>query len=78
MNDPKDLDLPETTSELAKWLRAIAAQVDHIPPNTRVAMREEDVEVGFYYANPAFPQMPTGIHFQVEASTFEAGLKPAG
>lgn len=78
MGDPKDLNLPQTTSELAKWLRAIATQVDHIPPDTKLVMREQDVEVGFYYANSAFPQMPTGIHFQVEASTFEAGLKPAG
>ena len=32
---------------------------------------EEDVEVGFYYANPAFPQMPTGIHFEISFASTE-------
>lgn len=69
MTDPKDLKLPTTTKEFAQYLRDLAEQVDRIPDRT-LYLHENDVEVGFYYENFAFPQMPTGIHFQIDfAST---------
>jgi hypothetical protein len=60
--------LPETTKEFAQYLRALADRVDRIP-DVPLEMREEDVEVGFYYANPAFHQMPTGIHARFTATS---------
>ncbi len=69
MTDPKDLKLPTTTKEFAQYLRDLAEQVDRIPDKT-LFLNEGDVEVGFYYENIAFPQMPTGLHFQIDfAST---------
>ncbi len=69
-----DGPLPATTKEFAQWLRDIATAVDRIP-NQAIFLREEDVEVGFYYANPLFPGMPTGLHFQVDfASTVDRKL----
>ncbi len=62
------MTLPTTTKEFAQYLRDLADQVDRIP-DVPLEMREQDVEVGFYYANTAFPQMPTGIHAQFTAST---------
>lgn len=63
-------DLPKTTKEFALWLRMLAAEVERIPDRP-LQMREEDVEVGFYYANPVFPSMPTGIYFEASATTKE-------
>lgn len=60
--------MPTTTKELAEYLRDLAVKIDRIP-NTPITMREEDAEIGFYYANPAFPQMPTGVYVQFLAST---------
>jgi hypothetical protein len=68
--DPKDIKLPTTTKEFAAWLRDIAEQVDRISDRP-LQMREEDVEVGFYYGNPMFPQKPTGIHFAVDFASTE-------
>ena len=64
------MTMPTTTKEFAQYLRNLADQVDRIP-DTALEMREEDVEVGFYYANPAFSTMPTGIHAQLTATTFK-------
>lgn len=60
-----DCPMPKTTKEFATWLRNLAKQVERIPERP-LHMREEDVEVGFYYDNPVFPQMPTRIYFHVE------------
>lgn len=69
MSDIKDILLPTTTKEFAQWLRDIATQVERIPDRP-ITLGEDDVEVGFYYENPVFPGMPTGLHFQVDfAST---------
>lgn len=68
--DIKDIELPKTTKEFAEWLRKLAEQVDRIPDRP-ITMREEDVEVGFYYGNPMFPQMPTGLHFAVDSVSTE-------
>lgn len=75
--DIKDLELPTTTKEFAQYLRDLAEQVDRIPDKP-LQLGEDDVEVGFYYANPMFPQMPTGLHFQIDfASTeFRTRMKP--
>lgn len=70
--DPKDLNLPKTTKEFAQWLRAVADQVDRIPDRP-VQLDDNDVEVGFYYGNPLFPQMPTGLHFEVSFASTEYG-----
>lgn len=70
-------NLPKNTKEFAQWLRSIADQVDRIPV-CEVTMREDDVEVGFYYANPMFPQMPMGIHFQVEVTTYQRRIRRGG
>ena len=48
MTDIKDLKLPTTTREFARWLRDVAAEVDRIADRP-LLMREDDVEVGFYY-----------------------------
>ena len=64
--------LPQTTQEFVTWLRKLADEVERIPVRP-LQMREEDVEVGFYYATPAFPQMPTGIYFEAIVTTTEAG-----
>lgn len=72
MKDLDDLKLPTTTKEFAQYLRDLAEQVDRIPDRP-LYLNEQDVEIGFYYENPTFPQMPTGIHFQIEyATTHEA------
>jgi len=63
--DIKDIDLPKTTKEFAQWLRDVAEQVDRIGDRP-LQIREQDVEVGFYYGNPAFPDVPTGLHFTVD------------
>ena len=68
--DIKDLKLPTTTKEFAQYLRDIADQVDRIPDKP-LQLDENDVEVGFYYGNPMFPQMPTGIHFAVNFASTE-------
>jgi hypothetical protein len=68
--DPKDLKLPTTTREFAQWLRDVADQVDRIADRP-LHLDEQDVEVGFYYGNPAFPQLPTGIHFAVDYASTE-------
>ena len=68
-DDIKDLKLPKTTQEFAQYLRDIAALVTTIPDRP-LFLGEDDVEVGFYYENPMFPSMPTGLHFQIDfAST---------
>lgn len=64
------MKIPTTTKEFAQYLRDLADQVDRIPDKP-LHLREEDVEVGFYYANPAFPQMPTGIHFEISFASTE-------
>ena len=69
--DIKDITLPETTKEFAQWLRDVATQVDRIPDRP-LQMSEDDVEVGFYYGNLVFPQMPTGLHFAVDFASTEA------
>jgi len=74
--DIKDLALPTTTQEFARWLRDIAEQVDRIPDRP-IALTENDVEIGFYYGNPMFPQMPTGLHFQVDYASTELVPAPA-
>jgi hypothetical protein len=68
--DIKDLKLPMTTKEFAHWLRDVAEQVDRIPDRP-LQMREDNVEVGFYYGNLMFPQMPTGLHFAVDFASTE-------
>ncbi len=69
VSDIKDLKLPTTTQEFAQYLRDIAALVTAIPDRP-LYLSEGDVEIGFYYENPVFPQMPTGLHFQIDfAST---------
>jgi len=68
--DIKDIELPKTTKEFAQWLRDVATQVDRIPDRP-LQMREEDVEVGFYYGSPTFPQKPTGLHFAVDFASTE-------
>ena len=68
--DIKDIELPKTTKEFAQWLRDIATQVDRIPDRP-ITLGEDDVEVGFYYGNPMFPQMPTGLHFAVDFASTE-------
>jgi hypothetical protein len=70
--DPKDLDLPKTTKEFAQWLRACADQIDRIPDRP-LQLDANDVEVGFYYGNPLFPQMPTGLHFEISFASTEYG-----
>ena len=70
MTDIKDLKLPTTTKEFAQWLRDVAEQVDRIPDRP-LQMSEDDVEVGFYYGNPMFPQKPTGLHFAVNFASTE-------
>ena len=65
-------NMPTTTKEFAQWLRAVAEQVDRISDRP-LLMREDDVEVGFYYGNPAFPELPTGIHFAVNFASTEYG-----
>jgi len=68
-DDIKDLTLPKTTQEFAQYLRDIAALITAIPDRL-LYLHENDVEIGFYYENPMFPQMPTGLHFQIDfAST---------
>lgn len=67
-NKETNMTMPTTTKEFAKYLRDLADRVDRVP-DVPLEMREEDVEVGFYYANPAFPQMPTGIYVQLTATT---------
>ena len=62
--------MPTTTKEFAQWLRDIADQIDRISDRP-VALREEDVEIGFYYGNPAFPDLPTGFHFVVNFASTE-------
>jgi len=69
MTDDQPLPMPATTREFATYLRTLADQVDRIP-DTPINMHEDDVEVGFYYANPVFPQLPTGVHVQLTASTY--------
>ena len=69
-NNITNSTLPTTTKEFAAWLRAVAEQVDRIP-EVPILMSEDDIEVGFYYGNPVFPQMPTGLHFTInDVSTF--------
>jgi hypothetical protein len=70
MSDIKDLKLPTTTKEFAQYLRDIAEQVERIPDKP-LQLSENDVEVGFYYANPMFPSMPTGLHFQIDFASTE-------
>jgi len=67
-SDPKDLKLPTTTKEFAIYLRDIADQIDRIPDQPML-VDESDVEVGFFYGNIAFPQKPTGLHFEVNVTT---------
>lgn len=62
--------LPQTTKEFAQWLRDVADKVDRIPDRA-VHFLDEGVEIGFYYANPMFPQIPTGLHFEVKFATTE-------
>jgi hypothetical protein len=76
VTDIKDLTLPTTTKEFAQWLRDIAEQVDRIP-NHPIRLTEGDVEIGFYYSNLMFPQMPTGLHFQVDYASTELVPVPA-
>lgn len=68
--DIKDIKLPTTVKEFAQWLRDVAEQVDRIPDRP-ISMREDDIEIGFYYGNPMFPQMPTGLHFSIDGVTTE-------
>jgi hypothetical protein len=70
MRDIKDIKLPTTTKEFAQYLRDIAEQVDRIPDKP-LQLSEDDVEVGFYYGNPMFPQMPTGLHFAIDFASTE-------
>lgn len=71
MTDIKDIPLPTTTKEFAAYLRDLATQIDRIPDRP-LFLREDDVEVGFYYGHLTFPQMPTGLHFEISsASTFD-------
>jgi hypothetical protein len=70
MTDPKDLKLPTTTKEFAQYLRDIAEQVDRIPDRP-LQLSENDVEIGFYYGHPTFPQMPTGLHFAINFASTE-------
>jgi hypothetical protein len=70
MTDIKDIKLPTTTKEFAQYLRDVADQVERIP-NKPLQLSEDDVEVGFYYGNPMFPQMPTGLHFQIDFASTE-------
>ena len=70
MTDIKDLKLPTTTKEFAQYLRDIAEQVERIPDKP-LQLNENDVEVGFYYGNPMFPQMPTGLHFAIDFASTE-------
>lgn len=70
MTDIKDLKLPTTTKEFSQWLRDIATQVDRIPDRP-LQLSEDDVEIGFYYGNPMFPQKPTGLHFEVSFASTE-------
>lgn len=68
--DIQDIKLPTTTKEFAQWLRDIAEQVDRIPDRP-LQLDENDVEVGFYYGHPTFPQKPTGLHFAVDFASTE-------
>lgn len=70
LQDIKDITLPKTTKEFAQYLRDIATQVDRISDRP-LFLEEEDVEVGFYYGNPMFPQKPTGLHFAIDFATTE-------
>lgn len=70
MTDIKDIKLPTTTKEFAQYLRDVAEQVDRIPDKP-LQLSEDDVEVGFYYGNPMFPQMPTGLHFAIDFASTE-------
>ena len=74
-NNIDDGPMPKTTKEFAQWLRAIAEQVDRIADRP-IQLREDDVEIGFYYGNPAFPQLPTGIHFAVDFASTEYSTPP--
>lgn len=68
--DVQDAKLPQTTKEFAQWLRAFAEQVDRIPDRP-VHFLDEGAEIGLFYGNPMFPQMPTGLHFEVKFATTE-------
>lgn len=68
--DLQDIKLPTTTKEFAQWLRDVAEQIDRIPDRPLV-LRPDDVEVGFYYGHPTFPQKPTGLHFAVDFASTE-------
>lgn len=68
--DLSEIQLPPTTREFAQWLRDVAAQVDRISDRP-LLLNENDVEVGFYYGNPMFPQKPTGLHFAVNFASTE-------
>jgi hypothetical protein len=68
--DIHDIDLPKTTKEFAQYLRDIADQVERIPDKP-LQLDENAVEIGFYYGNPMFPQMPTGLHFAVDFASTE-------
>jgi len=72
--DIKDIKIPATTKEFVQWLRDVAEQVDRIPDKP-LYLPEEYVEVGFYYGNPMFPQMPTGLHFAVDFASTEHDLR---
>lgn len=63
--------LPTTTKEFSQYLRDIAEQVDRIP-DKNLHLPEGSVEVGFYYENPLFPTMPTGIHFKIDFASTRA------
>jgi hypothetical protein len=70
IKDIKDLKLPTTTKEFAQYLRNIAEQVERLPDRP-LQLSEDDVEVGFYYGNPMFPGMPTGLHFAIDFASTE-------
>lgn len=71
--DIKDIELPKTTKEFAQWLRDVADQVDRIDDRP-LQMREEDIEVGFYYGSPALSGVPTGVYFCVDAASTEGNF----
>ena len=70
MSDIKTLPLPTTTKEFVTYLRDLAEQVDRIPDRP-LFLSKTDVEVGFYYGHPVFPQMPTGLHFAIDFASTE-------
>jgi hypothetical protein len=69
VSDNVSAKLPTTTKELAQYLRDLATQIDRIPSQS-IVVGEDDVEVGFFYGNPMFPQMPTGVNLQIDICSY--------